>query len=202
MKQDRSDTAPSSEELPVDELAHTQGASRADSYDEKMGPQHLETAEVYDGKEVADSGSMWTCPPEWHLRLLSEYTGSHEGESLPPGADFDRAVEAILTLSPDESVACLKEAQRIHARDLTFMDLTRNRIDFLLQGHTACDMTYDDWAYETCKLAGKIHNYSPYPEVRSVTLPYDDPEEPCETIRAWVLGMFWLIGVTVVNTCK
>lgn len=166
--------------------------------DEKYGEHsHIENAE---GKDTPTG--QWTCPPDWHARLRDEYTGNHEGETLPPGADVDRAVSAILTMGPKESVNILKETLVWHARDLTFMDTARANIERLLQGHEACGMDYDDWAYETCKTAGRIANYSPYPEVRSVSLPYDDVDEPCESIRAWVLGMFWLIGCTCINTCE
>jgi hypothetical protein len=57
-------------------------------------------------------------------------------------------------------------------------------------------------AYLCCKTAGKMQNWSPYAEVRAVTLPYDDPEEPCESVRAYVLGFFWVCVCTAVNTCE
>ncbi|KAI0475209.1 oligopeptide transporter 2 [Xylariaceae sp. FL0804] len=57
-----------------------------------------------------------------------------------------------------------------------------------------------EWAYEVCRTAGVCHNWSPYPEVRAVTLPYDDPAEACESVRAYVLGFFWVIVCTAINT--
>lgn len=185
---------------------HSQGSSSnelaRDSPDEKLDEKgHVEHVEVLDAKGISPETDTWTCPPDWHARLRAEYTGNHEGEALPPGADVDRAVDAIMTFPPGRAVEVLKETLEWHARDLTFMDTARTNIERLLTGHEACEMDYDDWAYETCKTAGRIANYSPYPEVRSVSLPYDDVEEPCESIRAWVLGMFWLIGCTCINTC-
>lgn len=195
MAHDRHDvSALSHDPTPPDSKLESDPSLDEKNIDEKA---YIEHAEVR-----SPDSEKWTCPPEWHTRLVEEYTGNHEGESLPPGADVDRAVAAILTLSPDASVAVLKDTLVVHARDLTFMDTARANIERLLQGHEALGMDYDDWAYETCKTAGRIANYSPYPEVRSVSLPYDDPDMPCETIRAWVLGMFWLIGVTCINTCK
>lgn len=48
-----------------------------------------------------------------------------------------------------------------------------------------------DWEFQTRLEAGLIAYFSPYPEVRSVTDPYDDPTVPCETIRVYILGLIW-----------
>lgn len=40
---------------------------------------------------------------------------------------------------------------------------------------------------------------SPYSEVRAVVDPYDNPELPCGTIRAWVIGLGFVIAVAFVN---
>jgi hypothetical protein len=63
-------------------------------------------------------------------------------------------------------------------------------------------MEEGEWAYVTCKTAGLVNNWSPYAEVRAVTLPYDDPDEPCESIRAYLVGFFWVCCASAVNTCK
>ncbi|CAH2355444.1 oligopeptide transporter 2 [[Candida] railenensis] len=49
-----------------------------------------------------------------------------------------------------------------------------------------------DWHLQV-RLEAAINAYhSPYPEVRSVTDPYDDESIPCETFRAYVIGIIWL----------
>lgn len=48
--------------------------------------------------------------------------------------------------------------------------------------------------------AGIIAYWSPYPEVRSVTDPYDDPTIPCETLRVYIIGLIWTILGTFINT--
>lgn len=40
---------------------------------------------------------------------------------------------------------------------------------------------------------------SPYPEVRSAVANFDDPSMPVNTLRAWVLGLFWAIIIPGVN---
>jgi hypothetical protein len=76
------------------------------------------------------------------------------------------------------------------------------RVRELIQGHESCGMEQGEWAYEVCKRAGLCHNWSPYAEVRAVTLPYDDPDEACESFRAYLLGYFWVCVCTMVNTCE
>lgn len=161
-----------------------------------------ETHTPPDEKGVAAADGKWVCPADWAERLRLEYSGNHEGETLPAGSDVDRVIEAVMTFSPEEAVQKLEQAIEIHHRDLSFMEPVMDRIKLLVQGHEAAGLDYDDWRYTVCKQAGLIFNWSPYPEVRSVTLPYDDPEESCETLRAWVLGIFWCIGCTIVDTCE
>ncbi|CAK7896647.1 oligopeptide transporter 2 [[Candida] anglica] len=47
--------------------------------------------------------------------------------------------------------------------------------------------------------AAIIMYHSPYPEVRAVTDPFDDPSIPCETLRVYVLGFFWVVVGGVIN---
>ncbi|VBB89230.1 Oligopeptide transporter, putative [Yarrowia lipolytica] len=47
--------------------------------------------------------------------------------------------------------------------------------------------------------AAIFHYWSPYIEVRSVTDPFDDPNLPVETIRAYLAGIIWLIVGAGVN---
>ncbi|KAK6462457.1 OPT oligopeptide transporter protein-domain-containing protein [Scheffersomyces coipomensis] len=48
-----------------------------------------------------------------------------------------------------------------------------------------------DWNLQVRLEAALIAYHSPYPEVRSVTDPYDDPNLPVETFRVYILGLVW-----------
>ncbi|KAH9475266.1 Sexual differentiation process protein isp4 [Psilocybe cubensis] len=48
-------------------------------------------------------------------------------------------------------------------------------------------------------LAGILEDDSPYPEVRSAVANTDDPSIPCNTFRAWVLGLVWAIIIPGLN---
>jgi hypothetical protein len=141
-------------------------------------------------------------PTEWLERLKAEYSGQHQGETLPAGCDPDRMAAAILTLNVDESVKVLKDLLVSQKDDYTIDRRMMSHLSDLTQGSEACEMERDEWVYQVCKHAGLCRNWSPYAEVRAVTLPYDDMEESCESFRAYLLGYFWVCVCTSVNTCR
>jgi hypothetical protein len=168
-----------------------------------------EIDDVDKGKDVQDEKAQspdqgWTVPEDWISRFIDDYTGEHGGQSetLPPGADPELTARAVLTYHQDEAVKLLEERINATDYDYNFDTVLMERIKVLVAGPEASGMEYGDWAYITSKTAGFINNWSPYAEVRAVTIPYDDPAEPCETARAYFLGFFWVIVVTAVNTCK
>ncbi|KAK8116350.1 hypothetical protein PG984_012852 [Apiospora sp. TS-2023a] len=61
-------------------------------------------------------------------------------------------------------------------------------------------ITEEDCTFELKTEAAIYYHHSPYPEVRSVAIPGDDPSTPVETVRAYFLGMSFMAGVTAVNT--
>jgi hypothetical protein len=160
--------------------------------------------DVLHDEKVQEAGSDWTVPEDWISRFVDEYSGQHSGQSetLPPGSDPELTARAVLTFHQDEAVKLLQERVNQEMYDYNLDTVLFARMKLLVQGPEASGMEYGDWAYLCSKTAGFIHNWSPYAEVRAVTLPYDDPAEPCESARAYFLGFFWVIIVTAVNTCK
>ncbi|KAF3992122.1 hypothetical protein FT663_02439 [Candidozyma haemuli var. vulneris] len=59
--------------------------------------------------------------------------------------------------------------------------------------------TIFDWELQARAEAALIAYWSPYPEVRAVTDPFDDPETPCETVRVYFLGLIWVILGTFIG---
>jgi len=165
--------------------------------------EELDKSADIDEKQVVDASSdHWIPSNDWLVRFTEEYTGQHGGETLPAGSDPDRVASSVLTMNEDLSVEFLKSIIESHHQDYTFDSGFMQRCKELVEGNQACGMEHGEWAYETAKTAGIIQNWSPYAEVRAVVLPYDDPEEPCETFRAYALGVFWVCVVTAVNTCE
>ncbi|ORX40798.1 OPT oligopeptide transporter protein-domain-containing protein [Kockovaella imperatae] len=163
---------------------------------DKTGVYKLETPTLDETLNEKDNGA----PQDWYERLKDEYSGHHELESLPPGCDPDRFAVAIFTMDENQSAECLANILNNLHNDYTF-DLTQvARMRELIAGPESCGLAHEEWAYQVCKMAGIFHNWSAYLEVRAVTLPYDNVEEPCETFRAYLVGFFWVLVMTAVNT--
>ncbi|KAI7920704.1 hypothetical protein M9X92_005710 [Pyricularia oryzae] len=154
------------------------------------------------GQDIDTTAAPVFPPAEWVERLKAEYTGRHDAgtETLPPGCDPDRMAASVLTLDVEESVQVLKNLLESQKEDFTIDQVVMARVRELVQGHEHCEMTHGDWTYDVCKRAGLYHNWSPYAEVRAVTLPYDDVEEACESFRAYLLGYFWICVCTAINS--
>ncbi|KAK6199217.1 uncharacterized protein RJT21DRAFT_115013 [Scheffersomyces amazonensis] len=56
-----------------------------------------------------------------------------------------------------------------------------------------------DWELQVRLEAALIAYHSPYPEVRAVVEPYDDPSIPVETIRVYIAGIIWTAIGAVIN---
>lgn len=164
-------------------------------------PAKLESVVEYDEKTNHLDPSEDSPPSEWLERLKAEYTGQHDGETLPAGCDPDRMARAVLTLSEAEAAQYLEQMLVEQKDDYTIDQRMLARVRELLRGYKGCGMEQGEWSYELCKRAGLCYNWSPYAEVRAVTLPYDDPEEACESFRAYFLGYFWVCVCTLINTC-
>ena len=168
----------------------------------RVHPGEIATINEYDDKENARNSVTPFPPTEWLDRLKADYTGQHGGENLPAGCDPDRMATAVLTLNEDESTAVLEDLLVSQKDDYTIDQQMLARMRDLIRGNKACEMEQGEWSYEICKQAGLCNNWSPYAEVRAVTLPYDDQDEACESFRAYLLGYFWVCVCTAVNTCK
>ncbi|KAK2593332.1 hypothetical protein QQS21_008975 [Conoideocrella luteorostrata] len=162
---------------------------------------HIDTAKSIGAfKDPGNVAQHWTPPEEWLQRLVDEYGGQHDGETLPAGSDVTRVATAIFTLNEEESVSVMRSFLDGQGNDYTIDHKLIEQLSRLVDGNEAYGIEQGEWAYVVCKWAGIIHNWSPYAEVRAVTLPYDDMEEACESFRAYFLGFFWVCVVTAVNT--
>ncbi|EAZ63497.2 oligopeptide transporter protein [Scheffersomyces stipitis CBS 6054] len=56
-----------------------------------------------------------------------------------------------------------------------------------------------DWDVQIRLEAALIHYHSPYPEIRAITDPCDDPSIPVETLRVYVIGLFWTLIGSIIN---
>ena len=127
-------------------------------------------------------------------------TGNANASNIAPTADIEKILDRIMEMTDEEAIAILRNTQVDHADDPNFPSATMDRIHVLLQGYKLAGMAQDEWSNELRSVAAMMKYHSPYPEVRSVTEPFDDPSIPVETLRAYILGLIFMAGSTAINT--
>ncbi|PVH13554.1 OPT family small oligopeptide transporter [Candidozyma duobushaemuli] len=133
--------------------------------------------------------------------ILKQFLEDHDTDLNIPNEEID-FVELLVEKSP-------RNAARGHVKTMGFSELEKEHSD---KEHTAVNesvslsslesmdfKTVFDWELQAKTEAGLIAYWSPYPEVRSVTDPYDDASTPCETWRVYFLGMIWVAIGSVIN---
>ncbi|KAK9243528.1 OPT oligopeptide transporter protein-domain-containing protein [Lipomyces tetrasporus] len=113
--------------------------------------------------------------------------------------DPDYILDNMKSLTLEESLALLKEAAEYYKEDVNFPEDMMMRIKILLLGEQISGMDPFYYQLEARLQAALIKFDSPYPEVRAVIRPTDDPSMPCETFRAYVVGIFWVCCASFIN---
>lgn len=114
--------------------------------------------------------------------------------------EMEYIIQAIFNLSEDQAVQIIKDTLEEHIDDPNFPSYQRRNLEDLLENKNHYNhQSLDDRSYYLKMEAALIHYHSPYPEVRSIADPVDDPNLPVETVRAYVLGILWVIIGTGVN---
>lgn len=129
------------------------------------------------------------------------YIGSITPQATPDDEKIDPGSSPSLTgQSKEDAFAQLRQLYAEHALDFNFPQ------ELLLQAKEAIDNENEDPNQEnTRKLVAEFHfqkqlaeNDSPYPEVRAVVDPTDDPSTPVNTFRVWFLGtIFTILGTGI-----
>ncbi|KAK9312007.1 OPT oligopeptide transporter protein-domain-containing protein [Lipomyces starkeyi] len=115
----------------------------------------------------------------------------------------DAKTEYILSnaiaMSQDKGLQILMDAAEYHADDLNFPEDAMMHIQNLIAN---AESEGDSESYDIAVRveAVLIDSFSPYPEVRAVCDPYDDDSIPVETIRAYFLGIVWVVIGSFVNS--
>ncbi|KAK9476496.1 OPT oligopeptide transporter protein-domain-containing protein [Lipomyces japonicus] len=121
--------------------------------------------------------------------------------------DLDFLIEKFATIDVDTAIVVLTEAVDYHDDDVNFPTQTMNRIKQLLQYFSQPEdepfknefFLLEDYQLDLRLAATLIKYHSPYPEVRAVCKPFDDPTIPVETFRAYLVGFFWVGCASFIN---
>ncbi|KAK9467645.1 OPT oligopeptide transporter protein-domain-containing protein [Lipomyces arxii] len=137
-------------------------------------------------------------------KLISRFkamnnTGETGDEDIMADKSSHYLYEMFLVTSLDDALDVLKKALVTHYGDVNFPNESYDQIKLLVSGCDAYGTDYDTWEIDTKLEAVVIKYHSPYPEVRAVTDPFDDPDMPVETIRAYILGALWVAVSSFIN---
>ncbi|KAH9811700.1 Oligopeptide transporter [Teratosphaeria destructans] len=126
---------------------------------------------------------------EHDVQELADKLGD-KATGLAPVADIEKVMDKVATLTVEECREIINELLKDHEHDYNFATAQREKLRALLEGPRD-GQSEDEWELQLKSETAINRFYSPYPEVRAVTTPDDDPNIPCETIRAHLLGYFW-----------
>ncbi|GMG55725.1 unnamed protein product [Ambrosiozyma monospora] len=122
------------------------------------------------------------------------------GKSTTNPDDFELVKDKIESMTLEDAKEIISELLEFHKHDINFQDTTYKRMELLLKGHEASGCSPEDYEYEIKSEAAVCKYFSPYPEVRAVTEPFDDPTTPVETFRAHILGYIWAVIGQFINS--
>ncbi|EEQ38622.1 hypothetical protein CLUG_02748 [Clavispora lusitaniae ATCC 42720] len=130
------------------------------------------------------------------VEILKQYLEDHYGDVNIPNSAYDLAERLVNSTSAQEVSSSSKIDETI--------EKTEYNVDSAVVQDSSSSLEFQkfegiDWALQVKTEAGIINFWSPYPEVRSVTNPYDDPNTPCETLRAYIVGIIWTAVGSFIN---
>ena len=132
--------------------------------------------------------------------LRERYGRKAEDDGIAPTRDVEMILDRVIDMMDEEALAILFEAKDEHRMDPNFPSWTMDKLHKLSQGYKECDISEEEWSFDLRTEASILKYHSPYPEVRAVTEPFDDPTIPVETIRSYTLGLVLMAGSTGLNT--
>ncbi|KAK9380264.1 OPT oligopeptide transporter protein-domain-containing protein [Kockiozyma suomiensis] len=119
---------------------------------------------------------------------------------LKDDIQFEFVLEKMQLVGLDAALEILRTAEKYHQDDYNFPEKTMQKIQNLNRGIEASGLDLDTFELEARIEATLMKFYSPYPEVRAVVSPIDDPTAYVETLRAYLLGIIWAgVGSFVVE---
>ncbi|KAF7122077.1 hypothetical protein CNMCM5793_000032 [Aspergillus hiratsukae] len=150
-----------------------------------------------------DDASMEKTIDEKNATLAAVHNlAEHLGDGLDgmaPIDDIEYVKDKISTLTIDECKDIIQKLLKYHEYDYNFSNVLREKLASLMEGPSE-GQNIEEWELQLKTETALNRFYSPYPEVRAVSTPTDDPSIPCETIRAHLLGYTWAIIAQFTNS--
>ncbi|KAK9371502.1 OPT oligopeptide transporter protein-domain-containing protein [Lipomyces chichibuensis] len=113
--------------------------------------------------------------------------------------DAEFMLEKMKTMGVEEAYEILTAAADYHSDDVNFPVKAMRKIRLLLERNEASGLDQESFELDVRLQACLMKYHSPYPEVRAVCKPVDDPTIPAETLRAYLIGIFWVACASFIN---
>ena len=149
---------------------------------------------------VSDQATLTPEVRELVAKAIRASFGRQENDSGQFEPDIEYILEKMMTLTHEHCMEILENTAVDHDNDPNFPEHTLQLINILLKGPKLSDLDEETYFWTVRTNAALIYFHSPYAEVRAVTDPYDNPDAPALTIRAYFLGLCWMCISTAVNT--
>lgn len=138
------------------------------------------------------------------VEILEQFMKDHDSDLNIPNEEIE-FIELLLLRDPNKAakdMASTVKAVGFSTLEKEGSDKERtavNELDSLSSLESLDFKKVFDWELQVKTEAGLIAYWSPYPEVRAVTDPFDDASVPCETWRVYFLGIIWVAIGSVIN---
>ena len=170
------------------------------STDERVVNTNDEKAVEVNDQQYSEKPRMGSIQEtEANVAGLVEKLGENDANGLAPMDDIQYVMDKIDTLTVEECKEIITEMLIYHEYDYNFASTLREKLAALLLG-PADGQSVQEWELELKTETAVNKFYSPYPEVRAISAPVDDPTIPCETIRAHLLGYIWAVLAQFTNS--
>lgn len=155
---------------------------------EKSGISHHDTVETIQEKDAPINISEASYADQIPHEMM---------EGLAPNGEHEYIREKVNGMSEDEALVIIQESIEFHSDDWNFPSDMRERMHKLLLG----PKLYGEFYERDLRIDAVMMKYSsPYPGVRAVASPIDEPDAPVETFRAYFLGIGWAVIGTFMST--
>ncbi|RCK58183.1 Oligopeptide transporter 2 [Candida viswanathii] len=139
--------------------------------------------------------------PEEAVEILRSAIVEHAGDVNIPEADLDLWRELVEYNGPKDVHLGAKYDHSLDGNSSTAKGekivIHENGTEDSLTNPERHEVV--DWNLQVRLEAVLVAYWSPYPEVRAVTFPYDDPSIPVETFRVYLIGIIWTGIGAVIN---
>lgn len=125
--------------------------------------------------------------------ILKDFLDEHGGDINVPIPDYDFVKELVEYHGPTFSEKSLGGYSSDQKGQADVKEHSINSVESAEPGKIF------DWELQLKTEAALIAYWSPYPEVRAVTDPFDDPSIPCETLRVYIIGIIWVSLGTIIG---